>query len=187
MPFSTPYDWTPGELVTASIMDTNVRDQFSALYPYTIAGDVAYAISSNTLARLPYGAYRFFSVELFPKDVALAVGDGRYSMRIPLYLVGFNLVGVGGAVVTPSTSGAPTVQIARGRQPNATTAHSYVDVLSTRLTIDVNEYDSQYAAAGAVINAANDDLLEGDLLRFDVDVAGTGAQGLIVTGACALP
>ena len=36
-------------------------------------------------------------------------------------------------------------------------------------------------ATPAVVDTANDDLLTGDLLRIDIDTAGTGAKGLIVS------
>ena len=75
-------------------------------------------------------------------------------------------------MTTVSSSGTVDVQI-----PNVTVA---VDVLSTKLTIDANERDSQSAAIPAVINTANDDVAEGDQFRVDIDAAGTGAKGLIV-------
>ena len=47
-------------------------------------------------------------------------------------------------------------------------------MLSTLLTIDINEWDSKDATAAAVIDTSNDDVNTGDLLRIDIDVAGTG-------------
>lgn len=41
--------------------------------------------------------------------------------------------------------------------------------------------DSDAAATPGVVNPANDDLATGDLLRVDVDTAGTGAKGLVVS------
>ncbi len=70
-------------------------------------------------------------------------------------------------VVGTSTTGIGTFQIARNR------AGTYVDVLSTKLTIDANELSSSTAATAAVINAANDDVAEYDLLRIDLDVLST--------------
>jgi hypothetical protein len=54
-------------------------------------------------------------------------------------------------------------------------------MLSTRITIDASEWDSKDAATAAVINTSNDDVSEGDLIRIDIDVTGTGSQGLFVT------
>jgi hypothetical protein len=54
-------------------------------------------------------------------------------------------------------------------------------MLSTAITIDANEFDSKDAATAAAINTSNDDVATGDLIRVDVDVAGTGTADLIVT------
>jgi hypothetical protein len=54
-------------------------------------------------------------------------------------------------------------------------------MLSTRITIDANEYDSKDATTAAVIDTSNDDVATGDVIRIDVDVAGTGTKGLNVT------
>ncbi len=125
---------------------------------------------------------RILCLYVFDGVTAITTGDGKAYVRIPAELNGYNIIGVSASLIAAkSTSGTPTVQIARGRQPNATTTHSFADVLSTRITIDANEWDSKDATAAAVINTNNDDLVTGDLLRVDIDVAGTGSQGLIVT------
>ncbi|NTV26669.1 MAG: hypothetical protein HGB01_10750 [Chlorobiaceae bacterium] len=111
----------------------------------------------------------------------LSIGDGKAYIRIGPKMQGHNIVTVAAALTAPSTSGIPTVQIARGRQAAPGSAHTWVDVLSTRITIDQGEYDSKDAAAPAVIDTSADDLQTGDLLRIDVDVAGTGAKNLIIT------
>lgn len=77
--------------------------------------------------------------------------------------------------------------ITRGRQSSATSDFTYVDMLSTPITIDANEYDSKDAATQPVINTANDDLATGDVIRIDVDVAGTGTKGLNVSLSFQLP
>jgi hypothetical protein len=98
-----------------------------------------------------------------------------------------NVISVHSQVIVKSTSGTPTVQVARGRQASPTSDFTYSDVLSTLSTIDANEYDSSTAATAMVVNASNDDLATGDVLRVDVDVAGTGTTGLQVTIECQLP
>ena len=113
--------------------------------------------------------------------ISLSTGDGKQYFRIPAELNGKNLVSCAAAVTTTSSSGTPTVQIARGRQANATTAHAYADMLTTKITIDATEYDSKDATTAAVIDTSNDDVATGDLIRIDVDVAGTGTAGLLVT------
>jgi len=90
-----------------------------------------------------------------------------------------NLVDADASVYTVSSSGLPTVQI-----HNVTDAQ---DMLSTRITIDVSEYSSYTAAAPPVINASYDDVVTGDRLRVDVDVAGTGTKGLDVILVFQLP
>ena len=71
--------------------------------------------------------------------------------------------------------------VERGRQADATTAHAWVDMLSTACTIDQNEYSSLYDAHQMVVDATKDDVLEGDLFRFNCDSAGTAATGCWMT------
>lgn len=104
---------------------------------------------------------------------ALVVGDGVAYFVVPPELNGMNLTAVAAALVgTVSSSGTPTFQIA-----NVTDA---VDMLSTKITIDATERTSYTAAVPAVIDATKDDVATGDILRVDVDVAGTGSKGLVV-------
>ena len=75
--------------------------------------------------------------------------------------------------------GTPTITLERGRQSSPTSDYTWVDVLSTALTIDANEYDSKDATTPAVINTSNDDVATGDQYRrVNVDSAGTGTRGL---------
>jgi len=103
---------------------------------------------------------------------ALTTGDGKMYFTVPKELADMQLISVGAHVYTVSSSGTPTVQI-----HNLTDA---ADILSTLITIDANEKDSSIATAPAVINKANSIMAEGDELRIDVDVAGTGTKGLEV-------
>lgn len=107
-----------------------------------------------------------------PNGAVLAVGDGQAYFRVPALMTGYDLIAVAAHVTTVSSSGIPTVQIA-----NVTDS---VDMLSTKLTIDASEKDSSTAATAAVIDTTKDDVVTGDELRIDVDVAGTGTKGLIV-------
>ncbi len=128
---------------------------------------------------------------LFEKEVtlyvvdfgtALTTGDGATYFRIPDDLGGKNLIGVGAQVGNAqSTSGVVTVQLARLRAATAGGARAAVDMLSTALTIDANEWDSKDATTAAVINTSNDDVQEGDLIRVDIDTVGTGSEGLFVS------
>lgn len=49
-------------------------------------------------------------------------------------------------------------------------------MLSTALTIDATEFDSEDAAAQPAINTSNDDVVTGDHIYIDIDVAGTGTK-----------
>ena len=116
-----------------------------------------------------------YLIELFvtdPGGSALTVGDGKCYFVVPAALNGRNLISAHAAVTTVSSSGLPTIQIA-----NVTQA---VDMLSIKITIDANENTSYSADTISVIDTTNDDVATGDLLRVDLDVAGTGAKGLIV-------
>lgn len=134
-----------------------------------------------------YAGAKMASLYVVDGATTLTTGDGKAYLRIPSYLNGMNLVSCSAAVITTSSSGTPTVMLARGRQSSATSAHTFADMLSTAITIDANEYDSKDATTAAVINGSNDDVATGDLIRVDVDVAGTGTKGLIVTMSFQLP
>lgn len=105
-------------------------------------------------------------------DTTPAQGDGKAWHRVDAFEAGMNLVGAAAHNPTAGT-GATTIQLRRDR--NGT----MVDMLSTLITIDSTERDSKDAAA-CVVDLANDDLLEGDLIWVDLDAIGTGAKGTIV-------
>lgn len=109
----------------------------------------------------------------------LETGNGKAYMTIPVELNGMNLVSVGVHVYTASSSGTPTFQI-----HNLTDT---VDMLSTRITIDVAEKDSATAATPPVINTSNDDVVTGNEIRLDCDVAGTGTKGMEIRMGFRLP
>jgi hypothetical protein len=111
-------------------------------------------------------------IKVIADDAELTTGDGKCYFTVPAELNGYSLVSVGAHVYTASTSGLPTVQI------NNITKN--LDILSTRITIDVNEKDSKTATTSAVINQSNNTVNHGDEIRIDVDVAGTGTKGLEV-------
>lgn len=110
-----------------------------------------------------------------PNGSAITTGDGQAFLTVPAAWNGKTVASVDASVTTVSSSGAVTVQLARVR------AGTPADVLSTAVTIDATESASYTAAVPSVVDTANDDLATGDFLRVDVDGAGTGAKGLIVT------
>lgn len=139
----------------------------------TSAGtETAKAVTPDGLAGSRYGTAVITILVSDPNGSAITTGDGKAYFRVPSTLNGMNLVAVAAALTTVSSSGTPTIQI-----HNLTQA---ADMLSTRITIDASETDSSTAAAAAVIDTGNDDVVTGDMLRIDIDVAGTGAKGLMV-------
>lgn len=101
------------------------------------------------------------------QTAALATGDDQARFVIPEELDGLHLTKADAAVATASSSGLPTFAIR-----NATT-----DVLSTKVTIDINETSSYTAATRSVVNLATNAVRAGDVLKFDCDIAGTGTLG----------
>lgn len=120
-------------------------------------------------------------VKVLPDTTVLSTGDGKASFPIDASLNGCNLIDCDAFVVGASSSGTPTIQLRRVRSA------SPVDMLSTAITIDVSELDSTTAATGPTINTSNDDVATGDRIFIDVDVAGTGTDGLDVLMIFARP
>lgn len=134
----------------------------------TTAGTVAIGDDSRFAKVLQWNAYS--------PTGSVITGDGQAMIRIGSGLNGYNLTSVGMGLVTAASSGIVTVQIRRRR------SGVDVDMLSTRLTIDATENDTNTASVAAVIDPTYRDLATGDFLFLDVDVAGTGAIGLVVNG-----
>ena len=110
-------------------------------------------------------------VMVVASDTALTTGDEKLVFNVPEIVDGANLTGVhaflSGAV---STSGAVSVML-----HNLTDGS---DMLSTPATVDQGEWDSHTAAAAAVVDTNEDDVVKGDRIRVDVDGAGTNVKGL---------
>jgi hypothetical protein len=155
-----------GDLLAASAADTVARVAVGTNGQALVA-DSAQAAGIKWETR-----ERVLQVKVMADATALAVGDGAVTFCISDDLNGLNLVDADAFVTTNSTSGTPTIQIRRVR------AGTPADMLSTLITIDINEPTSYTAAAQPVINTANDDVATGDLIAVDVDVAGTGTKGL---------
>jgi hypothetical protein len=97
-------------------------------------------------------------------------GDEAFEWAIPEHLDGAELVAIEAYVNDPSSSGSVQVQIHNETQG--------LDMLSTKVSIDVGELDSANATVPVVINTANSVVAHKDHLRVDVDSAGVGATGL---------
>jgi hypothetical protein len=114
---------------------------------------------------------------IFYGDEDVESGEGKLFFTVDPYLDGAEIVDYDIAVITPSTNGLPTV--------NTYNITDSVNILSTPASVDVGERTSMTAATQPVI--ANPVLSSGDLLRFDVTLAGTGAKGLEVMLKVAKP
>lgn len=160
-------------LGTAAPLDIDTDDTLAANSDSLIPTQQAVkAYVDNELASVGGGSEAVTILVSDPNGSAITTGDGKAYFRVPSILNGLDLTSVAAALTTASSSGIPTIQI-----HNLTQA---ADMLTTKITIDASETDSSTAAAAAVIDTANDDVATGDMLRIDIDVAGTGAKGLIV-------
>ena len=147
----------------------------------TTGTDATRSVTPDGLAGSEFGVKL---VEIMASDMTTAIttGDGKAGFMVPASMNGMNLVRAHAALLgAQSSSGTPTVQIRRVRSSSA------ADMLSTKITIDANESTSHTAATAPVIDTANDDASTADLIYVDVDVAGTGAKGLLVTLEFQLP
>ena len=111
-----------------------------------------------------------YEIKVFADDKIVAVGDGRFIFEIPQDIGGLRLIKVEAWVTTVGTSGTALIQIR-----NVTQA---VDMLSTRINIDLNKKNSKDATTQPVINTANDDVVWGDHIAVDVDAVTSGSKGL---------
>ena len=111
-------------------------------------------------------------IKVFEDDENVTAGDGKFyfgcSRDFALLVLGDIEIDVS----TASSSGIVQVQIHNVTQG--------VDMLSTRIQIDANETHSRTASTAVVIDAGNADVAHGDILRIDVDAAGSAARGLAV-------
>lgn len=167
-------DTVAGVIEIATVAETNTGT------------DNTRAVSPDGLAGSNFGT-KAITAQLFDGATLITTGNGKAYFRVPTSISGMNLVEAHAQVITKSTSGTPTVMIARGRQANATSDFTYADMLSTAITIDANEYDSKDATTAPVIDTSNDDMVTGDVIRFDVDASGTGTKGLNVSLLFRLP
>lgn len=154
----------------------------------TTGTDATRAVTPDGLAGSEFGK-RTVSVLLSGSasgDSALATGDGLAAVPVDTTLNGMNLVAIKAYVSTVSSSGAPLFQVRRSRRSSAT-ARTTVDMLTTGVSIDANEFESADATTAAVINTSNDDVQTGDILLFDCDTAGTGTKGAQILLTFQLP
>ena len=130
--------------------------------------------TSTTRSILPTNVTPFVERTIIVKCVAdgigPSVGNGITHVTIPSPLNDRKLQNAEAHVYTVGTGGSITsVQL-----HNLTDA---VDMLSTPITIDLNEKDSSTAATPHVIGASNT-VETGDVIRIDVDAVATNTLGL---------
>ena len=152
----------------------------------TTGTDTTRAVTADAFSGSDYGKRVVNILVSDPTGSAITTGDGKACFRVPSVMNGWNLVGVAGSLSTVSSSGLPTFQVRRSRRSTATT-RSDADMLSTKLSIDASEFDSVDATTAVVIDGSNDDVNTGDNIYIDIDVAGTGAKGLVAELIFQLP
>jgi hypothetical protein len=136
-------------------------------------GAAGQVLKTDGAGKLAWGwEKKIVAIKVFSDTQDVATGDGKVIFIVPAELNGWLLTAVASGISTVSSSGLPTVQLR-----NVTDSQ---DMLSTKLSIDANEYTSYTAATPAVIDTGHDDVATGDRIAVDVDVAGTGAKGLQV-------
>ena len=117
-------------------------------------------------------AQRTVVIKCVADGIAPFTGDGITHFVVPSTLNGKNLYTAQAHVYTAGSGGSITnVQI-----HNITTGY---DMLSTPITIDLNEKDSSTAATPSVIGS-NNGVSTADVLRIDVDAVATNTLGLEV-------
>lgn len=127
--------------------------------------------STASAFRTTTGTVPEIQIKVMSDSTTVTTGDGKIIFCISQSLNGMDLKSAHAYVTSNSSSGTPTVQLRN-------ISNSNVDMLSTKITIDINEPTSYTAAVAPVINTSNDNVATGDLISVDIDVAGTGAGGL---------
>jgi hypothetical protein len=115
-------------------------------------------------------------LKIFVDTDTVTTGDDKRRFVVTDDLGGTSLRSVHATITTVSSSGVVTVQI-----HNLTNTD---DLLTTKTTIDASETTSYSAATPHVVDDTGTPpvnfITRGDVLRVDVDTAGTGAKGLEV-------
>jgi len=155
----TPFPQEGALVIDYTGLPTDVNPISTLKYGY---GGVWHAITSEVNPE--------YEIKVIGDTQTLVVGDDRIIFAIPRRVAGYTLTDAQAYCTTRSTSGIPTIQLRKFK--------TGADLLSTKITIDVNEYDSYSAAIPSVINPVYSLMALGDLISVDCDVAGTGTKGL---------
>ena len=147
-----------------------IKDNGSTLDEKTILAEEGKALAfDSSLNPVMKSIARLVEVKIVADATALTTGDGIATFTIPAELNGFKLSRAEMAVKTASSSGMVSAMIR-----NISTAHN---MLSTSITIDVNELNSYSATTPSVINATYQTVSTGDTIAIDLDSVGTGTKG----------
>ena len=166
-----------GDLATVATSGsyTDLSDKLS----YTSSSDIntgtdsTKIINCESLIDSKIGQKGFGCLVSDPSGDAITTGNGKACIFIPAEYSGWIIKKVEMALSTASTSGIVQVQLRRQDDQ---------DILSTRIQCDANERFSNTAATAYVINTSYDDIeTNGSIYFIDIDAAGTGAKGLVVT------
>lgn len=109
-------------------------------------------------------------IKVFADTETAGTGTGKFYITVPALLNGYNLTAAHAACITAGTAGTASCTIYN--------MAGTVNMLTTAITIDVNEYSSYTAAVAPVIDTNNDGVATGNILRFDVTAVTTGMKGL---------
>jgi hypothetical protein len=122
---------------------------------------------NKTFTGIVAGIEQSLTLALSDETTNITTGTAKITFRAPF---AWTLTKAPRASLsTASSSGTPTIDL----NVNGSS------ILSTKLTIDVNEKTSFTAATAAVLSSST--IAEDDEITLDIDVAGTGAKGLKVT------
>jgi hypothetical protein len=164
----------PVALIYHRVGSTSIKDTDDSTNSYIMGRNI------RPFLNIPGRRIELVQARVIEFTTDITTGDGKDYIHIPTEMDGMNLVGLHAEVITAGTTGTTDIQV-----HNVTQA---ADMLTTKLTIDSTETGSDTAATAAVIDTANDDVAENDVLRIDVDAVSTTApKGLIVTLKFKLP
>ena len=181
---SIPFYDNSGTIVRRSLISGIQRTTASAAETTAgsdvdVVGDHLEVHVGDGLAGSDFGR-RVLQTILVDALADVSVGDAQFYFVIPAELDGMNLVAAHAKVITAGTTGTTDLQVHNVSQA--------ADVFSTKLTIDSGETGSDTAATPVVINTAEDEAVQYELWRIDVDAVSTTApKGLIVTLTFQLP
>jgi len=109
--WTTPRTWSAGETVTATIMNSAVRDDLTAINAYVLKGSDESVTSSATLQddndllyALPAIGTYIFEMWLYATSAANAAGDLKVALTFPTGTMRFSALGPDPAIASASVA-----------------------------------------------------------------------------------